>query len=170
MKIIFKILIVFFVFLIVCGCDSDSSIDTKELNKLKESIENNNKLIEKLTEKNKELENKITTLEQEKETLNEEIKKLQENDTTINTNIDKNYNELKSLINSNPSLTSNQYTITKDQLLGTWKYGENSKITFTDNNLSIHGNWFEWDGMSFSYIYINGKLYISDDGVVATKQ
>jgi len=162
--------LLFIAFLLLCGCGNEKVTNDKELKELKESIESNSKLIEELTIKNKDLENKIVTLEEEKQLLNEEIKKLQESDKTITSNVDSKYNELKASINNKPSNTSNQYTITKGQLLGTWKYNDNSRITFTDENLKIYGNWFEWDGMSFSYIYKDGKLYVSDDGIVATKQ
>ena len=163
------VLILLMICLLVCGCGENSSIDNKTLKELKNNIENNTKLIEELSTKNQELENKIVTLEEEKNTLNDEIKKLQESDTTIGSNIDSKYNELKNLINNKLSSSGNQYTITKNQLLGTWKYSDGGAITITDENLNIHGNWFEWKGMAFSYIYKDGKLYISDDGVVMTK-
>lgn len=154
--------------LLVCGCSQNEGIDNKSLSELKSIVENNTKLIAELTDKNQILENQIVTLEEEKKNLTDEVKKLQESDTTINSNVDSKYNELKKLINNNQSST-NQYTITKNQLLGTWKYSDNSKITITDENLKIHGNWFEWKGMAFAYIYKDGKLFISDDGYVMTK-
>lgn len=168
MKKCFYILCIILLF--ICGCSkSNERINNNELKKLKEAIDNNSKLIEELTTKNQELENKVIALEEEKQSLNDEIKKLQESDKTINSNIDSKYNELKTLINNKISTTSNQYTITKDQLLGTWKYSNNSSITFTDENLRIHGNWLEWKGMAFPYMYKEGKLYVSDDGYVMTK-
>lgn len=163
------IFILFIFCLLVCGCSKKETIDDKNLKEIKNNIENNSKLIEELTNKNQELENKIVALEEEKKTLNDEIKKLQESDSTISSTVDSKYRELKNLINNKPSSNSNQYTITKNQLLGTWKYSTNSEITITDENLKIHGNWFEWKGMAFSYIYKDGKLYISDDGYVMTK-
>lgn len=161
--------LIFIIILLVCGCGNETVTNDEELKELKTAIENNSKLIEELSTKNKDLEDKILTLEAEKQSLNEELKKLQESDKTMNSNIDSRYNELKTLINNKPTTISNQYTITKEQLLGTWKYSDNSQITFTDENLKIYGNWFEWKGMSFSYMYKDGKLYVSDDGIVATK-
>lgn len=155
--------------LIVCGCSQKGNVDDKTLKELKSSIESNTKLIAELTIKNQALENKIVTLEKEKQSLTDEVKKLQESDTAISSNIDSKYNELKTLINNKVSSSGNQYTITKNELLGTWNYSDNSKITITDENLRVHGNWFEWKGMAFSYIYKDGKLFISDDGYVMTK-
>lgn len=163
------ILILVIICLLVCGCSKKENIDDKTLKELKSSIESNTKLIQELTTKNQELENKVAALEEEKKNLTDEVKKLQESDTSINSNIDSKYSELKTLINNKPSSSGNQYTITKQELLGTWKYSDNSKITITDENLKIHGNWFEWKGMAFSYIYKDGKLYISDDGYVMSK-
>ena len=163
------ILILVIICLLVCGCSKKENINDKTLKELKSSVENNTKLIQELTTKNEELENKVVVLEEEKKNLTDEIKKLQESDTTISSNIDSKYNELKTLINNKPSSSGNQYTITKQELLGTWKYSDNSKITITDENLKIHGNWFEWKGMAFSYIYKDSKLYISDDGYVMSK-
>ena len=53
------------------------------------------------------------------------------------------YNELSKKIGGGS--LGNKYTITKEQLLG------------------------EWKDIAFSYIYKNGKLYLSDDGVVLQK-
>ena len=51
-----------------------------------------------------------------------------------------------------------------------WKrLNGNPEVTFTDENLVIHDNWFKWNEMSFSYIYINGKLFISDNGMILKK-
>lgn len=163
------ILILLVICLLVCGCSKKENIDDKTLKELKSSIESNTQLIQELTTKNQELENKVVALEEEKKNLTDEIKKLQESDTTISSNIDSKYNELKTLINNKTSSSGNQYTITKNELLGTWNYSDNSKITITDENLRVHGNWFEWKGMAFSYIYKDGKLFISDDGNVMTK-
>ena len=161
-------MIICFMF-ILCGCASnnESSLNSDTLNEIKKTVENNAKLIEELNTKNKELESKILMLEEQKTKLETSLTKLETKNTAISTNLDTKYNELKTLINSKG--TSN-YTITKNQLLGTWKYGTSSQsITFTDENLVMHGNWFEWKGMAFYYIYKNGKLYISDDGYVLTK-
>lgn len=188
-KRILYVVICCFVLINVCGCNKNSKDNDKlaissdtSLDEIKEIIQNNSKQIEELIAKNQELEKEISKLNEDKENLNKTITELQEqnktnssslvvlqeNDKTINSSIDTKYNELKSLINNNSS-TKNNYTISKNQLLGTWKYGSNGKITFTDENLNVYGNWFEWDGMSFSYMYKDGKLYLSDDGVIMTK-
>ena len=159
--------------LLVCGCDnkelSNNNINEESLKQIKESIESNKKIIEELNNKNKELEEKISALENEKEELKKTISSLESKDKEVDKTITDKYNELNKKIGSSGSLGS-KYTITKEQLLGEWKnLSGNPEITFTDENLTIHDNWFEWNGMSFSYIYKNGKLYISDNGMILKK-
>ena len=151
--------------MLLCGC-SNSKLNNNKLNdetlkEIQKSIDEQKQLIEELT-------NKIETLTNEKEQLEKTILSLQEKDKAIEKNIQDKYNELVKKINNSSS--ANKYTITKEKLLGTWKYinGDNS-ITFTNDNLSIHDNWIEWKGMAFPYLYKNGKLYVSDDGVVLKK-
>lgn len=177
-----KILFLSIILFGLCACSNDTNEnnnitinDEITLSELKEIVENNVKLIEELTNKNKELEEKITTLEENNKSLNDNLTTLQnrivaleENNKTVNSTINNNYNELKNLITRNSYSLTNNYLISKNQLLGTWYYGNNN-ITFTDENLYIYDNWFEWKGMAFSYIYKDGKLYISDDGLVMTK-
>jgi len=171
-----------FVLIGVCGCqkEDNTNTSTKEndvvLSKLLTKIENNSKLIEELSIKNEELNNqnkelleKIKTLEENKKTVDESIEKLENEDKTVKTKIDNNYNDLKNLINNKPSGNINQYTITKDQLLGTWGYDNNS-LTFLDNNTEVIENWIIWKGMTIHYMYKDGKLYTSDDGVIMSKQ
>lgn len=158
--------------LLVCGCSQKGNVDDKTLKELKSSIESNTMLIQELTTKNQSLENKIVELEEEKQSLTDEVKKLQESDTTISSNMDSKYNELKTLINNKPSSSGNQYTITKQELLGTWQYvGYDTSITFTNDNVEMIGNnWFLYQGnRTIYYIFKNGKLYIADDGVMLTK-
>lgn len=181
-----KIVCLVLLSLLVCGCDnkelSNNNISEDSLKQIKESIENNKKIIEELNNKNKELEEKISALENEKEELKKTISSLESKDKEVDKTITNKYNEVsKSIIDkynelvkkinsSNSGSASSKYTITKDQLLGAWKdLNGNPEVTFTDENLIIHDNWFEWKGMAFPYLYKNGKLYISDDGVVLQK-
>ena len=180
-----KILCLVVLSLLVCGCDnkelSNNNISEDSLKEIRESIESNKKIIEELNNKNKELESKIESLENEKEELKKTISSLESKDkevdkiitnkyNEVSKSITDKYNELVKKINSNSGSTSSKYTITKEQLLGTWNYVVgSSSITFTDENLLVHDNWIEWKGMAFPYLYKNGKLYISDDGVVLQK-
>ena len=169
-----KILCLVVLSLLVCGCDnkelSNNNIGDETLKEIKESIESNKKIIEELNNKNKELESKIESLENEKEELKKTISSLESKDKEVDKTITNKYNELVKKINSSSGSTSSKYTITKEQLLGTWNYVVgSSSITFTDENLLVHDNWIEWKGMAFPYLYKNGKLYISDDGVVLQK-
>jgi len=176
------IIICTFVLLVVCGCQKESNTNTsiKEnnvtLGKLLTKIENNSKLIEELSIKNEELTNqnkelleKIKTLEENKKTVDDSIEKLENENKAVKTKVDNNYNDLKNLINNKPSGNINQYTITKNQLLGTWGYDNNS-LTFLDSNTEVIENWIIWKGMTIHYMYKDGKLYISDDGVIMSKQ
>lgn len=191
-----KIICLVMLSLLVCGCDNkelgSNNLNRDSLKEIKESVESNKKIIEELNNKNKELESKIETLENEKEDLKKTISELKEKDKEVDksildkyTEVSKNikdkysevsksiadkYNELSKKISSSNSGTGSKYTVTKEQLLGKWDYVVgNSSITFTDENLLVHDNWIEWKGMAFPYLYKNGKLYISDDGVVLQK-
>lgn len=167
-----KIVCLILLSLLVCGCDSkglnNNKLTEETLKQIKENIDKNNKLIEELNAKNKELETKIVELSNEKEELKKNISTLQEKDKAIDKNIQDKYNELVKKINNSNS--NSKYTITKEKLLGTWNYVQGNKsITFTNENLVIHDNWIEWKGLAFPYLYKNGKLYVSDDGVVLKK-
>lgn len=179
-----KILCLVLLSLLVCGCDnkelSNNNIGEDSLKQIKESIESNKKIIEELNNKNKELESKIESLENEKEELRKTISLLESKDKEVDKTITNKYNEVSKSITdkynelvkkiNNSGSASSKYTITKDQLLGAWKdLNGNPEVTFTDENLLVHDNWFEWKDMAFSYMYKNGKLYISDNGMILQK-
>lgn len=147
-------------------------------NNLEKLIENNTKQIEEINKKNQELEEKIIALE-------ETTKKLEEKITTLENTSKTRYDELKKLTNKSVSTTttivSNRNTINQSQLIGTWKnskynwtFNNNGTVTLESNgaprNYQIVGNWIIVDSSEAVYYeYIDGKLYISDNGPVLSK-
>lgn len=98
---------------------------------------------------------------------------LEKSDESINDDINKKYQELKnSNTNSTKVVSTNNYTISKNQLVGNWKYLNNkNEISFTSNNVEVYGNWIIYNGyQAVYYMYKDGKLYITDDGVVMLKK
>lgn len=180
----FKVLIFILVLFLVCGCDNKTeSLDSKQLDELKELIEVNNEAIKKLSDKNTELENKVTLLEEENKKLKETVTNtdnkvisLEDSDKNINSTIKTNYDELKKLIdNKLSSSNTSSYTISKSELLGTWNYIDyDSPITFTNDNVDVFNNWIIFKNNSGNYrtlfyMYRNGQLYITDDGGILKK-
>lgn len=164
----------------VCSCtndDTSSDISNNGLNELKLLIEENTLAINELKKKNEELESKLFTLEEDNKNLNDtitelenKISSLENSDKTINSSIDNKYSELKNMINNKMTATGN-YTISKEQLLGTWNnIGGSGTVTFANDNTEVFDNWIIYKGnMSVYYMYKDGKLYITDDGMVMTK-
>ena len=175
-----KIFLFLFILFCMSGCSSDSTTNTisdNDLDELRTLIEKNNTAIEELKKKNEELESKIVLLEEENKNLNntiieikDNVSDLEDSDKTIVSSIDNNYNELKRLINSKVTSTGS-YTISKSDLIGTWKsVGSSSSLSFESDNVEVVGNWIIYKGyMAINYMYRDGRLYISDDGLVMTK-
>ena len=160
------------ILLVLSGCGNGVALsEDNSLSELKELIESNSILIEELKNKNIELEGKISKLEEEKENLNKMVEELQNNDTNISSIIDDKYGDLKEIIDNKFVSNSNNYTITKQELVGTWDaLGFDDSITFSENGLEIIDNWIVVDGEStFYYMYKDGKLYVTDNGWIFTK-
>lgn len=152
-------------------------------NNLEKLIENNTKQIEETNKKNQELEEKIVALEEKAKALKEKITTLEKENKSLKNTSKTRYDELKKLTNKSAptTVTSNRNTISKSKLVGTWKnsnynwtFNSNGKMTnspgSTPLNYQIVGNWIVVNGSSALYYeYINGKLYISDDGPVLSK-
>ena len=145
--------------------------EDNSLSELKELIESNSTLIEELKNKNIELEGKISKLEEEKESLNKMLEELRDNDTNISSTIDNKYGELKGIIDNKFASNSNNYTITEQELVGTWDVlGFDDSITFSENGVEVIDNWIVVDDEStFYYMYKDGKLYVTDNGWIFTK-
>ncbi len=154
-------------------------------NNLEKLIENNTQQMEKINKKNQELEEKIVALEEKTKSLEEKIATLEKENNSLKNTSKTRYDELKELANKNAPTTTpvipNRNTISQSQLVGTWK---NSNYNWTFNNdgtmtsnpggtplsYQIVGNWIIANGNNALYYeYINGKLYISDDGPVLSK-
>lgn len=154
-------------------------------NNLEKLIENNTKQIEKINKKNQELEEKVVALEETTKTLEEKITSLEKENKTLKNTSKTRYDELKKLTNKSVSTTttivSNRNTINQSQLIGTWKnsrynwtFNNNGTVALESNgspvNYQIVGNWIIINGSEAVYYeYIDGKLYISDNGPVLSK-
>lgn len=135
----------------------------KKTEELEQELENSKKENEKLIKTITDLENQLIEL---KNTTN-----------NINNTIEAKYNELKGLIASSITIASptNNYIISKNQLIGTWKdLNSSSVLVFTNDNCQVLGNWIIYNynnsEMAFAYIYKDGKLYISEAGSTLIKQ
>ncbi len=160
-----KILIMTFCLLLITGCGSKN--DNQQLDALKEEITSLKQKLEEQTNDTSIDEN--TNLDELKQTIEENNKKI-ESLSKDQKNLESKVKDLQNTTNSSKNST---YTITKEQLLGTWSYGENS-ITFTDSNCEVIDNWIilhreGYDG-DFYYMYKDGKLYTTDDGLIFSKQ
>lgn len=195
MKKCFVLVLLFVVMLIsLTGCgkkeekriieQTTKSEKTETSNNLEKLIENNTKQIEKINKKNQELEEKIVVLEETTKTLEEKITTLEKENKSLKNTSKARYDELKKLTNKSVSTTnivSNRNTINQSQLIGTWKnsrynwtFNNNGTLTLESNgspvNYQIVGNWIIVnDSEAIYYEYINGKLYISDNGPVLSK-
>lgn len=160
------------VMIVLSGCTKEVALnDDNSLLEIKQMIENNSKIIQELQNKNLELEKKISKLDEEKKDLNNKLVELQNSDNNISSTIDNRYNELKGIIDNKMVSSSNNYTITKQQLLGTWNIvGHDGSQTFYENNFEIVGNWIIFDdNNTLYYMYKDGKLYVADNGWIFTK-
>ena len=135
--------------------------DSSLYDDLKSLIEENTKKISELEEKNQSLEKEIASLKTSNSALE-----------TKNKDLETKYNNLKSVSVTPPVVTSKN-TITKEQLIGTWTVAD-SNITFTNENSDVLGNWILYKHSDYTstiwYEYINGKLYITDDGQIYSKK
>ena len=141
--------------LIVSGCsiNKTASADDKIIKELQDKILNNSQLIEALSEKNQQLEIAVNELKKEKEDLNNTISSLKESNDQL-TNESK---ELKKMFDTISNSSEQKYTITKEQLLGTWNvtYGDelhNKTYTFTAQNTIVDGNWIIYDNFSIKVV------------------
>ena len=158
--------------IVLSGCGKDVALnDNNSLLEIKQMIENNSQTIQELQSRNLDLEEKISKLEEEKENLSSKIEDLQNSDNNISSTIDNKYNELKGIIDNKMVSNSNNYTITKQQLVGTWNVvGNDGSQTFYENDVEIVGNWIIFDGNNtLYYMYKDGKLYVADNGWIFTK-
>ena len=176
--------------LISSGCESqEKDTPKKTSNNVSQKIEDSNldelkNIVADNIKKIEELEKELKNKQQENEELKKEITNLQtqldefnEKDTILNNSIDSKYNELKGLIGNNTATTttSSNYIISKSQLIGTWKnINYDETLIFTEENSQVLGNWIIYyynnREMAFSYIYKDGKLYISENGATFIKQ
>lgn len=152
-------------------------IENSDLDELKNIVANNIKKTEELEQelKNKQQENE--ELKKELDNLEEQLNTFNDKNKTLTESIDNKYNELKGMIESTTTTatTSSNYTISKSQLIGTWKnINYDETIIFTEENSQVLGNWivYNYNGeeMAFAYIYKDGKLYISEAGATLIKQ
>ena len=171
-----KVSILFFgLILLFVGCSNKEEVKTEDLSlkEIEKTLKENENSIKELLQENKELEKKVENLNKENSQLNEKISLLEKSDESINDDINKKYQELKnSNTNSTKVVSTNNYTISKNQLVGNWKYLNNkNEISFTNNNVEVYGNSIIYNGyQAVYYMYKDGKLYITDDGVVMLKK
>ena len=152
-------------------------IENCDLDELKTIVKDN---IKKTEELEKELENSKKEKEELIQTITDlenQLTELKNTTNNINNTIEAKYNELKGLIASSITNVSktNNYTISKNQLIGTWKdLNSSSVLIFTNDNCQVLGNWVIYNynnsEMAFAYIYKDGKLYISEAGSTLIKQ
>ena len=156
--------------------DKQSTIDGVDienagLDEFKVIVEGNNQKIESLTKDKKDLEDKVKKLQDTNNSLTSKISELESSNKSLNSIV-------SSLNSGSSNKTTNQYTITKSQLIGSWKLINSNMgpIVFTDN-CEVIGNWIIGDiqlgnsearPMAYSYIYKDNKLYLSY-GFIAEK-
>ena len=145
----------------------NENTESTNLDDLKKLIDDNNKKIDDLSKEKKSLEDKVKKIQDTNDSLSKKVSDLESANKSLKSTID-------SLSPSNSSSKSNQYTITKKQLIGTWEYSNGHGITFTDSNCDVIDNWIIYHQNSYDstvyYMYKNGKLYVTDDGQLYTKK
>lgn len=138
--------------------NNKSEIYTDSVNKLQSQIASLKNTVSELSELNKITQNNINSL-------NKQIEFLKNENTTLK-------NAIKSSdSNKNSLLSTDKYKITKENLIGTWScLNFNQDFVFTDKNVEVIDNWLIWENRFYQYAFIDGKLYISDDGFAFEKK
>lgn len=144
----------------------DENIENASLDELKQMLEENKKEIESLSKDKKTLEEKVKQLQDSNSSLDKKVTSLESSNKSLKSTIN-------SLSTSSSSKTTNQYTITKKQLIGTWTV-DGHNLVFSNSNCDVIGNWIIYHQNGYDstlyYMYKDGKLYITDDGVVYSKK